>query len=188
MEKGKHPEHDYIDIINEPESNEGYECISEVTYDDGESSHMPKASSNGQRMARQKINEGYEPDKQYESPHVYAEIPNINYESLNPPVRITKLDLTSHNNPEQTVPSASNSMPTLQPKICCGKSARFWIPLTGTMAIVIAILVVVLITGICLHIRLSCSVICFCKHIYFHTLDIFKYFAVCLRYAKVLSE
>ena len=164
MDLSKHPEHDhgYIDIINETEANEGYECIPEVAYNDGESSYMAKASSNGHTVTSQKINEGYESDKQYESLHAYAEIPNMNYESLNPPDRMAELDLTLHTNPEQIVPSASNSMPTLhkrlQRKTCCGKSACFWIPLTVAVAIVIAILVVVVITGICLLIRFFCFV------------------------------
>ena len=150
MDAGNHPVHDYIDIINDPEANEGYECISEVAYDDGESSCMSKTSSNIHPMARQKINKGYKPDKQYETLNVYAEIPNMNYQSLRRPVKTDETTLSSHADPGPTLPSASKSVTTLPRKTCCGKSgrSRFWILLMVAVAIVLAITLVVVLTGI----------------------------------------
>ena len=152
---------EYLELQPEPDS--GYEnsvtvaadtlpaSSSSTTYDDAESSQVPRAGAGRGKKARNGPQGGHNLENPYETPNVYAEIPNLEYESLEHEQR----------NPEHTTsippqPSTPNTRPALpgepqpQPQLCCKKSARFWCLVTTAMSTVIVVLVVVVVvlTGI----------------------------------------
>ena len=118
-----------------------------ITYDDGESSKVPQAGAGRGKKARKATQGENRPETVYEIPNVYAEIPNTDYETLQPDQGTTELPMSAR--PKS---SASNTRPAVpgepQHQPCCGKSARFWCLLTAALSTVIVVLLVVLLTGI----------------------------------------
>ena len=118
-----------------------------ITYDDGESSQVPKAGAGRGKNARKATQGEKKPETVYEIPNVYEEIPNADYETLQPDQGTTELPMSA-----QPKSSASNTRPALsgepQKQSCCKKCTRFWCLLTAALSTVIVVLLVVLLTGI----------------------------------------
>ena len=118
-----------------------------ITYDDGESSQVPKAGAGRGKNARKATQGENRPETVYEIPNVYAEFPNTDYETLQPNQGTTELPMSAL--PKSSAPNTRPVLPgEPQQHLCCGKSARFWCPLTAATSTVIVILLVVLLTGI----------------------------------------
>ena len=139
-----HSEYEYGDV---KQSNQKKVSDQSITYDDGESSQVPKAGAGRGKKAKKATQGEHKPETVYEIPNVYAEIPNADYETLQPDQGTIELPMSAR--PKS---SASNTRPALpgepQQHLFCGKSARFWCLLTAATSTVIAILLVVLLTGI----------------------------------------
>ena len=139
-----HSEYKYGDIkrvgqkvVNDPS----------ITYDDGESSQVPKAGAGRGKKARKATQGRNKPETVYEIPNVYEEIRNTDYETLQPDQGTIELPMSAR--PKSSAPNtrpALSGEPQHQP--CCGRSARFWCLLTAATSTVITILLVVLLTGI----------------------------------------
>ena len=142
-----HSEYEYGEV---KQSDQKKVSDQSITYDDGESSQVPKAGAGRGKKARKTTQGDNKPETVYEIPNVYEEIPNADYETLQPDQGTTELPMSA---PPQS--SAPNTRPALsgepQHQPCCGKSARFWCFLTAATSTVIAILLVVLLTGIDSH-------------------------------------
>ena len=118
-----------------------------ITYDDGESSQVPKAGAGRGKKAKKATQGDYKPETVYEIPNVYEEIPNADYETLQPDQGTIELPMSAL--PKSTAPNtrpALTGKPQKQP--CCRKSTRFWCLLTAALSTVIVVLLVVLLTGI----------------------------------------
>ena len=117
-----------------------------ITYDDRESSRVPKARAGRGKEVRKVTDRGNQPDNVYEFPNVYAEISNAYYETLQPDQGTTDLSMSA---PPQS--SSPNTRPALsgepQHQPCCRKSTRFWC-VTAALSTVIVILLASLLTSI----------------------------------------
>ena len=115
-----------------------------ITYVDGESSQVPKAGAGRGKKAKKATHGENIPEKVYEIPNVYAEIPSADYETL----QQGAIELSMSAPPQSPVP---NTKPALsgeqQQHLCCKKSTRFWCLLTVAMTIIV-ILLAILLTGI----------------------------------------
>ena len=118
-----------------------------ITYDDGESSKLTKAGAGRGKKAKKATQGENKPGNVYEIPNVYAEISNAKYETLQPNQGTIELPMSAR--PKSSAPNTRPALPgEPQHQPCCGKSARFWCLLTAALSTVIAILLVVLLTGI----------------------------------------
>ena len=135
-----YPEHryDYVKRVHEKEVSDP-----SITYDDGESSQVPQAGAGRGKKARKVSEGGHGAENMYETPNVYAEIPNVDYETLQP-----DHGTTGASNPSQS--PVPNTRPPGEPQHqpCCRKCTRFWCLLTAAMSTVIVILLIGFLTGI----------------------------------------
>ena len=150
---------EYLELQPQPDS--GYEnsvtvtadtlpgSAPSITYDDAQSSQVPRAGAGRGKKARNGPQGGHNLENPYETPNVYAEIPNLEYESLKHEQRTTE-----HTTSMPPEPSTPNTRPALpgepQPQLCCKKPPRFWCLLTAALSTVIVVLVVIVVvlTGI----------------------------------------
>ena len=116
-----------------------------ITYDDGDSSQVPQASAGRGKKAKKTTQGDNKPEKVYEIPNVYAEIPNADYETLQQQTIELPISATPQSSVGNTRPALPGE-PHQQP--CCKKSARFWFLLTVAMSTVTVILLASLLTGI----------------------------------------
>ena len=134
-------EYGYVNRVEQKEVSD----IS-ITYDDGESSQVPKADAGRVKKARKATHGENIPEKVYEIPNVYAEIPNANYETLQPDQGTIELPMSAP--PQASTPDTRQALPgEPQQQPCCGKCTRFWCLLTAALSTVIVILVASLLTG-----------------------------------------
>ena len=134
-----YPEHEdgYVQSVDQKEVSDP-----SITYDDGESSQVPQAGAGRGKKAGKVSERGHEADNLYETPNVYEEIPNADYETL----QQGTIELPMSAPPQ---PSAPNTRPAGEPQHqpCCRKSARFWRLLTAAMSTGFVILLVGFLTG-----------------------------------------
>ena len=114
-----------------------------ITYDDGESSQVPQAGAGRGKKAR-KVSEGrHTAENVYETPNVYEEIPNADYETL----QQGTIELPLSALPESSAPNTRPALPEEpQHQPCCRKSTRFWC-VTAALSTVIVILLIGFLTG-----------------------------------------
>ena len=118
-----------------------------ITYDDGESSQVPKAGAGRGKKAKKATQGENKRESVYEVPNVYAEIPNTDYETLQPDQGTIELPMSAP--PQSSAPNTRPAVPgEPQHQPCRRKSTRFWCLLTVALSTVIVILLVVLLTGI----------------------------------------
>ena len=133
-----YPEHryDYVKRVHEKEVSDP-----SITYNDGESSQLPQPGAGRGKKARKVSERGHGAENLYETPNVYAEIPNTDYETLQPDPATTGVS----NRPQ---PSGPNTRPAGEPQHqpCWKKSTRFWC-VTAALSTVIAILLIGFLTG-----------------------------------------
>ena len=116
-----------------------------ITYDDGQSSQVHKAGAGRGKKGKKATQGENKPEKVYEIPNVYAEIPNADYETL----QQGTIELPISAPPQSPAPNTRPAPPREpQHHLCCKKSARFWCILTAAMSTIIVILVASLLTGI----------------------------------------
>ena len=116
-----------------------------ITYDDGESSKVPKAGAGRGKKAKKTTQGEKKTETVYEIPNVYAEIPNTDYETL----QQGTIELPMSATPQSSVGNTRPAPPgEPQQHLCCKKSARFWCLLTAAMSTIIVILLAILLTGI----------------------------------------
>ena len=136
-----YPEHryDYVKRVHEKEVSDP-----SITYDDGESSQVPQAGAGRGKKAR-KVSEGRQKaENVYETPNVYEEIPNTDYETLQPDPATTGVS----NRPKSSAPNTRPALPEEpQHQPCCRKCTRFWCLLTVALSTVIVILLIGFLTG-----------------------------------------
>ena len=134
-----YPEHEdgYVQSVDQKEVSDP-----SITYDDGESSQVPQAGAGRGKKAGKVSEGGHEADNLYETPNVYAEIPNADYETLQPDHGTTGVS-----NPSQS--SVPNTRPPGEPQQqpCCRKSTHFWRHLTVAMSTGFVILLIGFLTG-----------------------------------------
>ena len=137
-------EYEYGDV---KQSNQKKVSDQSITYDDRESSQVPRAGAGRGKNARKATQGEYKPETVYEVPNVYAEIPNTDYETLQPDQGTTELPMSAR--PKSSAPNTRPALPgEPQKQPCCKKCTRFWCLLTAALSTVIVILLVVLLTGI----------------------------------------
>ena len=116
-----------------------------ITYDDGQSSQVPKAGAGRGKKGKKATQGENNPEKVYEIPNVYAEIPDADYETL----QQGTIELPMSATPQSSVGSTRPALPgEPQHQPCCGKSAHFWCLLSVAISTVTVILLASLLTGI----------------------------------------
>ena len=135
-----YPEHKYVYAkrVDQKEVSDP-----SITYDDGESSQVPQAGAGRGKKAGKVSEGGHGAEHLYETPNVYAEIPNVDYETLQP-----DHGTTAASNPSKSpVPNTRPALPDEpQHQPCCRKSTRFWC-VTAALSTVIVILLIGFLTG-----------------------------------------
>ena len=135
-----YPEHEdgYVQSVDQKEVSDP-----SITYHDGESSQVPQAGAGRGKKAGKVSEGGHGAEHVYETPNVYAEIPNADYETLQPDRRTTEVS----NQPQSSAPNTRPVLPEEpQHQPCCRKSTRFWC-VTAALSTVIVILLIVFLTG-----------------------------------------
>ena len=118
-----------------------------ITYHDGESSQVPKEGAGRGKKGKKATQGENKPEKVYEIPNVYAEIPNADYETLQPDQGTIELSMSAP--PQSPAPNTRPALPREQQhQPCCKKCTRFWCLLTAALSTVIVILLASLLTGI----------------------------------------
>ena len=138
-----YPEHEYGNVksVDQKEVRNP-----STTYDDGESSQVPKAGAGRGKKTKKATEGGYKPDKVYEIPNVYAEISNADYETLQSHQSTIELPMSAPSqSSEASTRRALPGEPQRQP--CCRNSTRFWCLLTVALSTVIVMLLIGFLTG-----------------------------------------
>ena len=136
-----YPEHEdgYVQSVDQKEVSDP-----SITYDDGESTQVPQAGAGRGKKAGKVSEGGHGAEHLYETPNVYAEIPNTDYETLQPDPATTGVS----NRPQSSAPNTRPALPgEPQHQPCCRKSTRFWCLLTVALSTVIVILLIGFLTG-----------------------------------------
>ena len=111
-----------------------------ITYHDGESSQVPQAGAGRGKKAKKATQRDTKPEKVYEIPNVYEEIPD--YETL----QQGTIELPMSAPPQSSAPNTRRALSgEPQQPLCCKKSARFWCLLTVAIS---TVTVMLLLTGI----------------------------------------
>ena len=144
----EYPEYEYDDVRTKNKAVENKPPMSELSKrsNDRKSTPVPKTGPERGKQATKGPKGGSKPDNLYEIPNVYAEIPNSNYESLQPEQRNTKYARPIPKQPSTPKPRPAQPRQQRQ-TCCCGRSTRFWCLLTTVLSMIIVILLVVFLTG-----------------------------------------
>ena len=137
----KYPENDdgYLDIIDDYDST--------LTRHNGA---LSQTTHGVQGKVKTNVEGREKSDNGYEIPVIYSEILDADYESLHPQPRNTSTIKTAQTSPPE---SKSISTQTLaeepKQKSCCRKSPCLWGLLTAAITVIIAVLLVIFLTGSC---------------------------------------
>ena len=135
-----YPEHEdgYVQSVDQKEVSDP-----SITYDDGESSQVPQAGAGRGKKAGKVSEGGHGAENVYETPNMYEEIPNADYETL----QQGTIELPLSALPKSSAPNTRPALPEEpQHQPCCRKSTRFWC-VTVALSTVIVILLIGFLTG-----------------------------------------